>query len=272
LHWSKEKREKMKNNKQFNIHFKWIGSATWVLSINDLKIACDPVLCPKDTVQVYGPGSKSKRLTDPVFEESDFQNIDLWLISHEHEDHLDKYGLSKIDPEAIVVSNKKAGKIIQKIHPKQLDVVKQGQELSYDLKGLTVEIKVMPAVHASNFLMAYILGGGNGYWLNIRNKDAVLKIYITGDTISHNKVINALHGYKADILIPNIGAAFQNAFGGPYTFTTKTLQKIIDATRPDVILPVHFGTFAHFYESSTTVKEWNDKRVKIFSEGDCFKN
>ncbi|MFC1489361.1 MBL fold metallo-hydrolase [Thermodesulfobacteriota bacterium] len=262
----------MKNNKQFSIHFKWIGAATWVLNINNLKIACDPVLCPKDTVQTYAPGLKSKRLTEPVFDEDDFKNIDIWLISHEHEDHLDEHGLSKVDPEAIIIANKKAKKVLKTIHPKNLNIVRYDQVLYYKIDGLTVEIKAMPTVHASNSLMAFLLGGGNGYWLNIKKKDAVLKIYVSGDTISHKKVINALRGYKADILIPNIGAPFQNAFGGPFTFTIKTLQSVIDTIKPDIILPVHFGTFSHFHESSSTIKAWTDERVKIFVEGDCFQN
>jgi L-ascorbate metabolism protein UlaG (beta-lactamase superfamily) len=262
----------MENIKRFRIHFKWIGSATWVLNINDLKIACDPVLCPKGTVQTYARGVKSKRLTDPVFEKDDFQNIDIWLISHEHEDHLDEYGLSKINPEAIIVANKKAKKVLQTIQPKNLHIVRWDQVISFRIKGLTVEIKAMPTVHASNPLTAFFLGGGIGYWLTIRNEDAELRIYVTGDTISHKKVINALHGYKADILIPNIGAPFQSAFGGPLTFTIKTLQSVIDTIKPDVILPVHFGTFSHFHESSSTIRGWTDERVKIFVEGDCFQN
>ncbi len=262
----------MENNKQFIIQFKWIGAATWVLNINGLKIACDPVLCPKNTVHKYAPGLKSKRLTEPVFDEDDFKNIDIWLISHEHEDHLDKHGLSKIDPETIIVANKKAKKVLQTIYPKNLNIVRCGQVLSYKIDELTVEIKTMPTVHASNSIMASLIGGGNGYWLNIKKKDAILKIYVSGDTINHKKVLNALHGWKADILIPNIGAPFQNAFGGPYTFTIKTLQSVIDTIKPDIILPVHFGSFSHFHESSSTIKAWADKRVKIFAEGDCFQN
>lgn len=262
----------MLKNKQFNIHFKWIGCATWVLNIDDLKIACDPVLCPKNTVQTYAPGLKSKRLTEPVFDEDDFKDIDIWLISHEHEDHLDEQGLSKIDPESIIIANKKAKKTLQTIHPENLNIVQCDQVLTFKIDGLTVEITAMPAVHASNSLMAFLLGGGNGYWINIKKKDAVLKIYVSGDTINHKKVINALHGCKADILIANIGAPFQNAFGGPFTFTTKTLQSVVDTIKPDIILPVHFGTFSHFRESSSTIKAWTDERVKIFTEGDCFQN
>ena len=150
----------MNDKKSFDFHFKWIGAPTWVMKINELNIACDPVLCPKNTVQDYGLGFKSRRLTDPVFEEDDFKNIDMWLVSHEHEDHLDKYGLEKMDPEAVIIANKKAEKRIKAIRPKKLDIVQWNQILSYQLKGLTVEIRVMPTVHASNFLMALVVGGG----------------------------------------------------------------------------------------------------------------
>ncbi len=258
--------------KKFMIHFKWIGSATWVLNINDLKIACDPVLCPKGTIQRYAPGYKSERLTDPVFENEDFQDVDIWLISHEHEDHLDKQGLSKINPEANIIANKKSEKMLKTIHPKNLNIVQWYQNLSLKIKGLIIEIKVIPTVHASHPLFAFLLSGGNGYWLTIKNEETTLNIYVSGDTINHKKVINALNGYKADILIPNIGAPYQNALGGPLTFTIKSLQSIIDILKPDIILPVHFGTFSHYHESSSTVKAWNDKRVKIFVEGDCFQN
>jgi L-ascorbate metabolism protein UlaG (beta-lactamase superfamily) len=101
---------------------------------------------------------------------------------------------------------------------------------------------------------------------------ACLENVSSGDTIGHKKVINALHGHKTDILIPNVGAPYQNAFGGPFTFKVKTLQSIVDTIKPDIIFPVHFGTFSHFRESSSTIKSWTDQRVKIFVEGNCFQN
>ena len=43
-----------------------------------------------------------------------FNNIHLWLITHNHEDHLDIIGLSKISTSAEIVWNKNASKILQK--------------------------------------------------------------------------------------------------------------------------------------------------------------
>ncbi len=36
-----------------DIEFNWIGGATFVLTLDNLKIACDPVLCKKGIVQDY---------------------------------------------------------------------------------------------------------------------------------------------------------------------------------------------------------------------------
>ncbi len=258
--------------KPFDISFKWIGVATWVMTVNDLKIACDPVLCPKDTVQVHAPGFSSKRLTDPVFEEDDFKAVDIWLISHEHLDHLDDDGLLVIDRSPIIIANKKAEKKLLMVNPDNLIITQWGQRHSYRIKDLIIEIKTLLTVHGNNFLMANILGGGNGYWLSIKKGDDKLEIYVTGDTVNHKKVLNVLQGRKADILIPNIGAPFKNKFGGPFTFTIESLQPMINIVNPDVILPVHFGSFSHFHETSSDVNDWNDERVKIFSEGDCYRN
>ena len=258
--------------KPFDISFKWIGVATWIMTVNGVKIACDPVLCPKDTVQVHAPGFTSKRLTEPVFEEDDFKAIDIWLISHEHLDHLDDEGLLRIDKSSTIIANKKAEKKLQTINPDNLNITQWGQTLSYSLNGLSIEIETMPTVHANNFLVAYMLGGGNGYWLTIKKGNETLEVYVTGDTISHRKVLDVLQGRKADILIPNIGAPFKHKFGGPFTFTIDSLQPVIDRVNPETILPVHFGSFSHFHETGDVVKNWKDERVKIVAEGDCYRN
>ena len=65
--------------------FYWIGGATFILSIGNLNIAVDPVLCTKGIVQDYF-WFKSRRIEEPVYNERDFDNIDLCLITHNHKD------------------------------------------------------------------------------------------------------------------------------------------------------------------------------------------
>jgi len=84
--------------------FKWIGGATWTLSLDGLKIACDPVLCKAGTVQDYF-WFTSRRLNDPAFTGSDFEGVDLWLLTHGHEDHLDTEGLKVISGSQKIIAN-----------------------------------------------------------------------------------------------------------------------------------------------------------------------
>jgi len=91
--------------------FNWPGGATFVLTIGNLKIACDPVLCSKGTVQDFF-WFKSERLEQPVYSEDTFRDVDLWLITHKHLDHLDDKGLEQIKPKTKVICNPNSAPIL----------------------------------------------------------------------------------------------------------------------------------------------------------------
>ncbi len=251
---------------QFNLTFKWIGQATWILSIDDVKIACDPVLCPKDTVQVYALGMKGRRMTDPAYDAQDFSDIDFWLITHNHEDHLDKKGLEAISPRSKVITHKNAAKMLRRNSLHDVAALNAGQKITFERKNLSIEIEAIPAMHAKSFLIT-LFSGVNGYWITVRKDQARLQIYITGDTVVHKKVIQALSGRTADILIPFMGAAYGDRSWGPLTLNAKGLKKFVQIVEPRIILPVHFGTFSHLTEPVSALEALNDARMKIMKEG-----
>jgi len=164
------------------IVFNWIGGATFVLNIGDLNIACDPVLCPKGTVQDFF-WFKSQRIEHPVYSENDFENIDLWLITHNHEDHLDRIGISKISEAAEVVCNKNSSKILQENGRNNLTILNWKQTKVIFLKGYGIEIEAIAAIHGVNPLSALFAGKVNGYYLTISRGKSKTRIYITGDTV-----------------------------------------------------------------------------------------
>jgi len=83
--------------------------ATFILTIGNLNIAIDPDLCEKGTVK-DSFWFKSVKLEHPIYHDIDFDNIDLWLITHNHEAHLDNVGLSKISKSSVIVCNKNSFK------------------------------------------------------------------------------------------------------------------------------------------------------------------
>lgn len=252
----------------FNLSFKWVGCATWILSIDNVKISSDPVLCPKGTVQHYQFGFKSIRRTEPMFCDDEFKDIDIWLISHNHKDHIDKEGLAVIDPKSTIITNRNTMKTLRTINPEKVFPIAWGQTYNYMKEDVSIEIEAIPAVHASNPIVAVISGSVNGYWLTIAKGQFRIHCYVTGDTTDNKKVINALSNRKADVLIPHMGAAYKDSFGGPLTLCAESLKTIVNTIHPDLILPVHYGTFSHLLdEPISAVENLNDNKVKVLNEG-----
>lgn len=246
--------------------FNWIGGATFILSVGNLTLAVDPVLCEKGTVQDYF-WFKSKRIESPIYDSKDFDRVDLWLITHNHEDHLDPPGLSKISNSSRVVCNGNTFKKLQEKGIKDLTVLKWAQTKKYQIKGYEIEIEAIPAIHGVNPLSAFFAGKVNGYYLTITKGDESLRIYITGDTVYKHKIIKSLKNKAIDLLIPNMGAAKQGSWIMTLTLNSKMLAKLMDKLDPEIVIPVHYGTFEHYKEPVERIKKLNDNRIKTVEVG-----
>jgi len=250
-----------------NFIFYWVGGATFILSIGNLKIAVDPVLCEKGTVQDYF-WFKSKRIEEPVYNTKQFEDVDLWLITHNHEDHLDSLGLSVISPNSKVITNKNSLKKLNQSKAKDITVLKRNQEITFSLKGYKISILAIPAIHGVVPYSSIAAGKGNGYYLTISKNGLSKSIYITGDTVYKRRVVKPLLNKKIDLLIPNMGAAGKGTWTMNLTLNAKMLSKMMAKLNPNKVIPVHFGTFKHYNESIEMVKKLNDKRISILTPGD----
>jgi N-acyl-phosphatidylethanolamine-hydrolysing phospholipase D len=246
--------------------FNWIGGATFVLCIGDLNIACDPVLCEKGTIQDFF-WFISQRIEQPVYTEKDFENIDLWLITHNHEDHLDRIGISKISDSAEIVCNKNSSGILRENGRNNLTILNWKQTKVVFLKGYRIEIEAIPAIHGVNPLSALFAGKVNGYYLTISKGKSKTRIYITGDTVLKNKIIKSLGGKQIDLLIPNMGAAKQGSWIMTLTLNSEMLKKMIVKLNPKIVIPIHYGTFEHYKEPVDFIKEIIDNRILIVEPG-----
>lgn len=246
--------------------FHWIGGATFILSIGNLTIAVDPVLCEKGTVHDYF-WFKSERIEEPVYEETDFDSIDLWLITHNHDDHLDSLGMSKISKESEIVSNKNSEKQLNEAGLTDLSILKWKETKTFSIKGYQIEIEAIPAIHGISPLSAAFAGNVNGYYLTISKGKEKVKIYISGDTVYKNKIVKTLKDKEIDLMIPNMGAAKQGSWIMTLTLNSKMLSKMIDKLDPKVVIPVHYGTFSHYNEPIEEIINIDDDRINIVDTG-----
>jgi len=246
--------------------FTWIGGATWVLEIQGIRIACDPVLCPAGTIQHYGFFS-STRLNEPVFTPHDFHRIELWLITHAHEDHLDDHGVRHIAHDVNIVTHANAVKPLENTGHTNLRVLRWGEQQILRIRDISVTVEAIPAIHGPNPLVAFFAGGVNGYWLTVQTESQGMEIFVTGDTVLHPRLLRTIRGRHADILIPNLGAAKQDSWMGPLTLSADMLDELLKTLTPNICIPVHFGTFEHYIEPISEVEAWNNPDILILQPG-----
>ncbi|MCU0849558.1 MAG: MBL fold metallo-hydrolase [Spirochaetes bacterium] len=255
-----------------NISFKWIGGATWILRVDDVKIACDPVLCPEGHVQDY-KYFKTKRLNSPVYDESDFKNINLWLLTHNHEDHLDKYGFKMIDRESAVVSHKSLKPYFRDDKFKNVTYLGWNEESNFSSGGVSFSIRAVPAIHAKKKFFSGKIGNGNGYVLCIGRDDFKYNIYITGDSVFNRGIKTYFRNTDLDLIIVNAGSAmlgksFLSSVIGRITDNIGDIIKMNAVLKPKSMIPVHWGTFSHYSEKITPGSFDKHDNIKILNAGE----
>ena len=150
-----------------------------------------------------------------------FPKGDLILITHEHDDHLDKTAVELIKkPDTkIVVSKSCEGKFSQAI------ILKNGEE---KIIG-DFDIKTVPAyniVNTRNGTPFHPKGNGNGYVITYGGKT----IYIAGDTENIPELAE----------LKNIDIAFL-PMNLPYTMTPQMVADGARSFMPKILYPYHTG-------------------------------
>jgi len=233
--------------------FKWIGGATWLLTFNGTAIACDPVLCPRGTIQDYFY-FKTSRLNSPEFDNSDFENIDLWLLTHNHEDHLDNEGLKHIEKTSVIVTDKSLKKRIKRKEYPLATHLSWGEEKEFIINQFKIKIISIPAIHAKRRIFSPLIGNGNGYILVISDSKSSCRIYVTGDAVYDERIIQYTGLEHIDIVIANAGSAMigdsiLSRIIGRVTNNSNDILNLNSDLRPGNLIPVHWGTFSHYAET-----------------------
>ena len=256
-----------------NISFKWVGGATWILRINNFKVACDPVLCPEGHIQDY-KYFKTKRIDNPVYDDDDFEKINLWLLTHNHEDHIDAPGFKKIEKESTVISHKGLKRFFKKDGYNDVRYLDWREDTVIPFDDITIKIKAVPAIHAKKTLFGGAIGNGNGYLLEVTGADSKYRVYVTGDSVYNKNINTDMGNSNIDLIIANAGSAMV----GKYLLSniigriTNNIQDIIKMNyelKPKILIPVHWGTFTHYSEIITAGSFVKYDNIKIVKVGEC---
>lgn len=222
-----------------------VGNSTYVLQCGELKIAIDPALAPKGS----GLGFGIFRATEPKYKEDTFQNIDIWLLTHPHLDHLDEEGIGVISKDSLKISAPSNKKILLKNKVNNVVYLDWNETTTYKKDLYTIRVTAIPAYHGQGSLIVKMMGKVNGYWLEIEKQGKIKSIYITSDTIYNTSVVHALQKYnEVDLLIACLGEAKAPlpVTRKPITMDNAMLSKFQKLLKPKYTVGIHIDDYTHF--------------------------
>ena len=234
-----EKKKVIKSLKENenNDYVLWIGHATFLIKLGNTTIITDPVFEKNMGPLIFGP----KRFVDPAINLNELPNIDLFLLTHNHYDHLSTRTIQRFPfKKAKVATALKLGKYFTKngfsdVHEMDwYDEIK----INNDLK-----ITLLPAVHWSKRSLTDM---NKTLWGNFLIEYKNKKILFACDTGYGNiyKDLGKKYG-PIDLTMINIGAYdFRPMFEKSiYHTTPEEALKVAQDLRSKKVLGTHWGTF-----------------------------
>lgn len=206
-----------------NLEITFIGHGTLMFVFGDKVIHVDPW----------------SRLADY----SKLPKADLILLTHHHGDHFDPTALKEIRKDGTIV-------VHTELCAEKVDggiIMKNGDQQTF--MGIDVEaVTAYNLVHKRESGEFYHpKGEGNGYVLTFGDT----RVYIAGDT-ENTPEMKALEAIDYAFLPMNL----------PYTMTPEMVTEAVNAFKPKVLYPYHYGD-TDLAKLSELLKDNNDTEVRI---------
>jgi L-ascorbate metabolism protein UlaG (beta-lactamase superfamily) len=214
----------------------WIGHATFLIKLGNTTIITDPVFSKNAGPLIFGPD----RFTEPALNLNEIPKTDLFLLTHNHYDHLDKSTIRRFPfKNAKILLPLKLGKYFK---PRFKDINEMDW---YDEIKINDDLKVtfLPAVHWSK---RSLTDTNKTLWGNFLIEHKGKKILFACDTGygSIYKDLGKKYG-PIDITIINIGAYnFKPMFDKSiYHTTPEEALNVAQDLKSKKVIGMHWGTF-----------------------------
>lgn len=208
----------------------WLGQAGFIVKTpKGIIVALDPFLSNSCKAIGEQHGFRMDRQVPPPIAAKDLVGIDLYLITHSHQDHL--------DPETIKPYCKAGGsakflapaEALERLH--SIGVPNDQTTMVWPNKSVTLGDITVRATFAIPF------GGDDlthvGYLIFVNGGPT---IYFTGDTAYHDLLADAVAPHKPDVLVTVINGAFRNLAPAEAALLAKRLNV-------KIVIPCHHDLF-----------------------------
>lgn len=223
----------------------FIGTATVLLRYGGFTVLTDPNFLHRGDRAKLGYGLRSRRLTDPAMSIADLPPLDFIVLSHHHGDHFDEVATRELDKDLPILTTGHAARKLARdgfARPVALDTWRSQMVV----KGPSrIRVTALPGKHAPQPLGA-LLPPVMGSMLEFqRDGNTALRLYITGDTLVHDRLHEIPRRYPdIDLALLHLGGT--RVLGVLVTMDAAQGVRALQIVRPRTAIPIHFDDYTVF--------------------------
>jgi L-ascorbate metabolism protein UlaG (beta-lactamase superfamily) len=225
----------------------YIGGPTALLEYAGLRFLTDPTLDPAGT-EYPTPVYTLHKTQGPSLTAEQLGKIDAVLLSHDHHfDNLDHAGRAALAGARVVFTTRDGA---ERLAGNTHGLLPWEKRTFPAPDGQHVELTATPARHGPD-------GGDRGPCIGfVLTAAGAPTIYVSGDTVWYEGVMEVGERFPVDVAILNAGAAKVAVAGpAPLTFTAADAMTLARAWPRALVVPLHFEGWTHFSEGAAELRD-----------------
>jgi L-ascorbate metabolism protein UlaG (beta-lactamase superfamily) len=253
----------------------FVGTATVIIRYGGFTILTDPNFLHAGDHVHLGYGLRSRRLTNPAVEIEDLPPLDLVVLSHLHGDHFDRVAEEKLDKTLPIITTPHAARYLEGKGFRPLEGLKTWESMTVRKDNARLRVTAMPGTHAPGPLRK-VLPPVMGSMLEFGEAEGGtrLRLYISGDTLVHNRLREIPRRYpEIDLALLHLGGT--RVLGILVTMDAEQGVEALRIIDPRTAVPIHYNDYGVFkspledFEKAVAEAGLED-RVRYLAHGETY--
>lgn len=231
----------------------FVGNATTLIRYGGFTILTDPTFLHQGDHVHLGHGMYARREVEPACRIADLPPLDFIVLSHHHGDHFDDVAVEQLDKNVPIITTEHAVDLLAEQGFTEGYALDTWQSQTVTKGAAEVRVTAMPAKHEPD-PVAGMLPPTMGSMLDFgRGADRVFRLYISGDTLLHDRLYDIPQRYP-DIDLALVHAGGTTLLGTVVTMTGGEAVRAVEIVNPRGAVPIHYNDYSVFRSGLDDIK------------------